>query len=154
MEMLIVFAVLCVIYAWFGLPYFVSLSAVFAISQLIPIIGGVVTTIPIMIIALMHWGAEPIFFAFMVVHTIVYALDGNVLVPLLFAEFMDLHPVVIILSVMAFAALWGIWGPMLRFLVTFCVGSIHFLQTATGGLVNFLPPEFPSTLVWKSFEMN
>ena len=109
-EILIVFAVLCGIYAWFGLPYFVSLSAVFAISQLIPIIGGVVTTIPIMIIALMHWGLEPIFFAFMFVHTLVYALDGNVLVPLLFAEFMDLHPVVIILSVMAFAALWGIWG--------------------------------------------
>ncbi len=109
-EILLVFVVLWIVYSLFGLPYAFSLAAAFAISQLIPIIGGVVVTIPITIIALMHWGMTPVFWGFMVVHFVIYALDGNVLVPLLFAEFMDLHPVVIILAVMFFAAIWGIWG--------------------------------------------
>jgi Domain of unknown function DUF20. len=41
-------------------------------------------------------------------------LDANVLVPLLFAETMDLHPIVIILSVLVFGGLWGFWGDFLQ----------------------------------------
>ena len=34
---------------------------------------------------------------------------GNVLVPLLFSEANDLHPVAIIVAILAFGSLWGIW---------------------------------------------
>ncbi|MDE3400065.1 MAG: AI-2E family transporter, partial [Coxiella burnetii] len=37
------------------------------------------------------------------------ALDGNLLVPLLFSEAMDLHPIVIILSILVFGGIWGFW---------------------------------------------
>ena len=41
---------------------------------------------------------------------IIQALDGNVLVPLLFSEAVNLHPVAIICAVLLFGGLWGFWG--------------------------------------------
>ena len=46
----------------------------------------------------------------MLAYTIIQALDGNVLVPLLFSEAVNLHPVAIILAVLVFGGLWGFWG--------------------------------------------
>ena len=46
----------------------------------------------------------------MVAYTVIQALDGNVLVPLLFSEAVDLHPVAIILAILFFGGLWGFWG--------------------------------------------
>ena len=37
-------------------------------------------------------------------------LDGNLLVPLLFSEVVNLHPVAIIVAVVFFGSLWGVWG--------------------------------------------
>jgi len=36
--------------------------------------------------------------------------DGNVLVPFLFSEAVNLHPVAIILAVLFFGGIWGLWG--------------------------------------------
>jgi putative permease len=44
------------------------------------------------------------------VYSIVQALDGNVLVPLLFSEVVNLHPVAIIVAILVFGGLWGFWG--------------------------------------------
>ena len=36
--------------------------------------------------------------------------DGNVLVPILFSEAVNLHPVAIITAVLFFGGIWGFWG--------------------------------------------
>ena len=46
----------------------------------------------------------------MLAYLIIQALDGNVLVPLLFSEVVNLHPVAIIFAVLVFGGLWGFWG--------------------------------------------
>jgi putative permease len=46
----------------------------------------------------------------MLAYGIIQALDGNVIVPLLFSEAVNLHPVVIIVAVIFFGGLWGFWG--------------------------------------------
>ena len=46
----------------------------------------------------------------MLAYGIIQALDGNVLVPLLFSEVVDLHPIAIIVAVLIFGGLWGFWG--------------------------------------------
>ena len=46
----------------------------------------------------------------MIAYAIIQALDGNVLVPLLFSEALDLHPVAIIVAIVVFGGLWGFWG--------------------------------------------
>jgi putative permease len=46
----------------------------------------------------------------MLAYGVIQALDGNVLVPVLFSEAVDLHPVAIIVAVLAFGGIWGFWG--------------------------------------------
>lgn len=60
-------------------------------------------------------GAIPVwcrhrFWSCFAVYLIIQALDGNLLVPVLFSEAVNLHPLVIILSVVIFGGLWGFWG--------------------------------------------
>lgn len=46
----------------------------------------------------------------MIAYAVIQALDGNVLVPLLFSEAVNLHPVSIIVAVLVFGSIWGFWG--------------------------------------------
>jgi hypothetical protein len=50
------------------------------------------------------------FWSLFAVYLIIQGLDGNLLVPVLFSEAVNLHPLVIILSVVIFGGLWGFWG--------------------------------------------
>ena len=43
-------------------------------------------------------------------YTVIQFLDGNVLVPVLFSEVVNLHPLAIIVAVLFFGGLWGMWG--------------------------------------------
>jgi putative permease len=93
-----------------GLNYAALLALLVGISVVVPYVGAVVVTVPVAFIALFQWGWGDQFIYLMVVYGIIQALDGNVLVPLLFAEAVNLHPVAIICAVLLFGGLWGFWG--------------------------------------------
>ncbi len=80
------------------------------ISVLIPYIGAFMVTIPVVCVALFQFGMGTEFWSCFAVYLIIQGLDGNVLVPVLFSEAVNLHPLVIILSVVIFGGLWGFWG--------------------------------------------
>jgi putative permease len=80
------------------------------ISVLVPFIGAAVVTIPVFLVAVIQFGWSWDLAWVMAAYGIIQALDGNVLVPLLFSEAVDLHPITIIVAVLAFGGLWGIWG--------------------------------------------
>ncbi|MFW0079164.1 MAG: AI-2E family transporter, partial [Coxiella endosymbiont of Haemaphysalis qinghaiensis] len=80
------------------------------LSVIVPYIGAIIVTIPIAIVGLMQWGLSAHFAYLMIFYTVIIALDGNLLVPLLFSGAMDLHPIAIILSVLIFGGIWGFWG--------------------------------------------
>ena len=44
------------------------------------------------------------------VYGFIQFVDGNLLVPLLFSEVVNLHPVAIIIAVLFFGGIWGFWG--------------------------------------------
>ncbi|OGT67328.1 MAG: AI-2E family transporter [Gammaproteobacteria bacterium RIFCSPHIGHO2_12_FULL_45_9] len=109
-EMLIVGTACEIAFASLGLPYALLLSAAVAVSVVIPYIGAVVVTIPVVIIGLLEWGATAHLGYLIACYAVIITLDANVLVPLLFSETMKLHPIVIILAVLVFGGLWGFWG--------------------------------------------
>ena len=80
------------------------------LSVIIPYIGAAVVTIPVLVVGLFQWGWGSEFYWLFIVYCVIQALDGNVLVPLLFSETVNLHPVAIILAVLMFGGLWGFWG--------------------------------------------
>ncbi len=93
-----------------GLEYAALLSLLVGFSVVIPYVGAAVVTIPIAMVGLFQFGWSDEFFWLMVVYLVIQTIDGNVLVPLLFSEVVDLHPVTIMLAVLVFGGIWGMWG--------------------------------------------
>ncbi|MGB7452312.1 MAG: AI-2E family transporter [Lysobacterales bacterium] len=109
-EIFIVGAVSYVTFTSLGLQYSALLATMVGFSVLIPYIGAAVITLPIAFVAYFQWGWSWKFGQVMIAYAIIQALDGNVLVPLLFSEALNLHPVAIIVAVLVFGGLWGFWG--------------------------------------------
>ena len=109
-EILIVWVVTYLTFAIMGMDFAMLLGMLVGLSVLIPYIGAATVTIPVAMLAYFQWGVSPEFWWLMVAYGIIQALDGNVLVPLLFSEVVNLHPVAIIVSVLVFGGLWGFWG--------------------------------------------
>ena len=109
-EIAIVGSVTYVAFLWFGLNYAALLAVIVGMSVLIPYIGATLVTIPVALIGYVQWGVSTEFYTLIIVYGIIQALDGNVLVPLLFSEAVNLHPVAIIVAVLFFGSIWGLWG--------------------------------------------
>ncbi len=109
-EILIVWAVSFVSFYAFGLRYAMLLSFLVGVSVLIPYIGATMVTIPVLLVAWFQWGWSAHFIWLAVAYLIIQVLDGNVLVPLIFSEAVNLHPVAIIVAILIFGGLWGFWG--------------------------------------------
>jgi putative permease len=93
-----------------GLNYSMLLAVLVGLSVIIPFIGAAAVTVPVVMIAYFQWGWSSEFAYLMLVYGIIQALDGNVLVPLLFSEAVNLHPIAIIMAVLVFGGIWGLWG--------------------------------------------
>lgn len=93
-----------------GLNYALLLAVLMGLSVVIPYIGAMLVTVPVMLVALFQWGLSDQFTWLMVAYAILHTVDGAVLVPLLFSEVVNLHPVAIIVAVLFFGGLWGFWG--------------------------------------------
>ena len=99
----------------FGLAIYVVivpllLGFLVGVSVVIPYVGAVVVTVPVAVVAWFQWGWTPMFGYLMLTYVVIQAIDGNVLVPMLFSEANNLHPVAIILAVLVFGSIWGVWG--------------------------------------------
>jgi putative permease len=92
------------------LRYSVLLGVLVGLSVLVPYVGATIVTIPVMLVGLFQFGFTAEFGYVMLAYGIIQALDGNLLVPLLFSEAVNLHPVTIIIAVIFFGGLWGFWG--------------------------------------------
>ena len=109
-EIFIVSMVTAATFSLMGLQYALLLGALVGLSVIVPYIGAVVVTVPVIAIAFFQWGLSAQLVYLLIAYAVIILLDANVLVPLLFAEAVSLHPVVIILSVLIFGAIWGFWG--------------------------------------------
>lgn len=110
LEILIVALASYIIFCLFGLHYPLLLSVFVGISVLVPYIGAVLVTIPVALVALLQFGPTSTFGYLMAAYVISQLLDGNLVVPFLFSEAVNLHPLTIIVAVLIFGGLWGFWG--------------------------------------------
>ena len=109
-EILIVGAVSYVAFTGFGVRYAALLALLVGLSVIVPYIGAFLVTVPVAAVAFFQWGLTAEFYWILAVYTVIQILDGNVLVPLLFSEAVNLHPVAIIVAVLFFGGIWGLWG--------------------------------------------
>ncbi len=109
-EILIVGTISVIAFLLLDLRYAVLLGVAVGFSVLIPYIGAAVVTVPVAVVALFQFGVSPEFWYVMIVYGIIQAIDGNVIVPVLFSQAVNLHPVFIIIAVLFFGGIWGFWG--------------------------------------------
>jgi len=109
-EIVIVWFACVVTFSVLGLQYTMLLAVLVGLSVLIPFVGAAVVTIPVVFVAWFQWGFTGDFFVLVSAYLIIQALDGNLLVPMLFSEVNNLHPVAIIAAVLIFGGLWGVLG--------------------------------------------
>jgi putative permease len=109
-EVIIIWVASYIAFAVMGLDFAMLLSLLVGLSVIIPYVGATVVTIPVALIAFFQWGFTSQFGWLMAIYGLIQFLDGNLLVPLLFSEVVNLHPVAIIVAVVFFGSLWGVWG--------------------------------------------
>ena len=109
-EIFVVAAVTYMIFLIFGLNYPLLLAVAVGISVLVPYIGAVLVAIPVVLVAIFQFGDTHTFWYIVIAFVVSQLLDGNLLVPFLFSEAVNLHPLVIIIAVLIFGGLWGFWG--------------------------------------------
>ena len=110
MEIFIVGLVSYIVFVLFDLEYSILLATLTGFSVLVPYIGAAIVTLPIGLVAFFQFGWSVDFAWLMASYGIIQLLDGNALVPWLFSEVNNLHPVAIIVAVLFFGGIWGFWG--------------------------------------------
>jgi putative permease len=111
-EILIVGSVSYIAFVILGLNYAFLLAMIVGLSVLIPYIGAAIVTLPVALVGYFQWGltSDYNFTWLMISYFVIQFLDGNVLVPILFSEAVNLHPLAIIVAILVFGGIWGFWG--------------------------------------------
>jgi putative permease len=109
-EIITVGVVAYIVFIFFGLNYASLLAIIVGLSVLIPYIGAATVTIPVALVGFFQWGLGSDFTWLMIAYFVLQFLDGNVLVPVLFSDAVNIHAVAIIAAILIFGGLWGFWG--------------------------------------------
>lgn len=110
LEIIIVGVTTYVFFVFFGLEYAALLAFLVGLSVIVPYVGVMTVTVPVFVIAYLQFGISDDLMYLLIGHTIIQLLDGFVLVPMLFSEAVNLHPIAIIAAVLIFGGWWGLWG--------------------------------------------
>ncbi len=109
-EVVVLFLVSFVVFELMRLNYALLLSVLIGLSVIIPYVGATLVTFPVVLVAFFQWGLTDEFGYLILAYSIIQAMDAVFLVPLLFSEVVNLHPVAIIVAILFFGGLWGFWG--------------------------------------------
>ncbi len=109
-QMLIVAVVSFTVFKLIHLNYAPLLAVIIGVAVLIPYVGAAFATVPVAVVAVLQWGLTLDAGVAIATYGVIHALDGNVLVPLLFSEAVSIHPVAIIVAILFFGGIWGLWG--------------------------------------------
>lgn len=109
-EVFILWSASYITFAMMSLNYAMLLAVFMGLSVIIPYVGATLVTFPVLGVAYFQWGMSDPFMYLLIAYAIIQAIDGVVLVPLLFSEAVNLHPVAIIVAILFFGGLWGFWG--------------------------------------------
>ena len=111
-EVFILWAASYITFSLLNLNYAMLLAVLMGLSVVIPYVGATLVTFPVLGVAYVQWGMSDgnEFMYVLIAYCIIQAIDGVVLVPLLFSEAVNLHPIAIIVAILFFGGTWGFWG--------------------------------------------
>ncbi|MBW2617317.1 MAG: AI-2E family transporter [Deltaproteobacteria bacterium] len=123
-EMSIVSAVSISTFVYLGLNFGVLLGLLSGVSVIVPYLGVMAVTIPILLVAFFQFGITAGFLKVAIAYLIIQILEGNILAPVMVGNMVRVHPAAIILSLFICGHLWGFWGVVFGFPLAIVVKSV------------------------------
>jgi len=110
-----------------GIPKVALLGIVVFLFSFIPVLGVILSSVPIMLVA---FNAEGFWLAFLALGMVlfVHAVEAYVINPRIYAEHMKMNPVLVLIVLFLGHHLFGVWGVLLAVPVT------HYFITHVAGL--------------------
>jgi putative permease len=96
-----------------GFPYAMVLAIFAGVTNLIPYVGPLVGAAPAIVISLTNQDSQFLLFAVIIIYALAQLIDMFVLIPLIVAKIVDLHPVTVIIAVIIGAQLLGVLGMLI-----------------------------------------
>jgi len=112
------------VYWWMGHEYALLLAVLTGLSVWIPFVGMAVVTVPVLLLSFFQWGWSETMMYAVLGYVIVQAIDANVIVPWLFSEIVNLHPIAIIVAILVFGSIWGVLGVIIAIPMAALVKSV------------------------------
>ena len=109
-------------YTAIGLPYAVGLALIMAVCEAIPMIGPLIGAVPVVLVALAT-APEKVIWTIAVIF-IIQTSENNLLVPRIMDRSVGINPIITILGISAFGALFGFAGALLAVPLTAMVQII------------------------------
>ncbi len=96
-----------------GIESALPLGVIAGLGHLVPYLGPIIGGIPAAIISIIQFGDLSHIPHILIVLSIIYTLDNGFVQPYVFAKSVDIHPIIIILLIIAGSQLFGVLGMLL-----------------------------------------
>ena len=104
---------------FFGIPMALAFGMMACLLNFIPNIGPIIASLLPLPLIILHPGASVLWITFVIVVTSgIQFVSGNVIEPRLMGKSSDLHPIVVLVSLMFWGMLWGIVGMFMAVPIT------------------------------------
>jgi len=123
-ESFMVGFVMWLVFWLMGHEYALLLGVLTGVSVWIPFVGAAVVGLPVLLLSFFQWGASDMTFYAVMAYGVIQLIDANVVIPWLFSEVVNLHPIAIIVAVLFFGSVWGLLGVFIAIPLAALVQSV------------------------------
>jgi predicted PurR-regulated permease PerM len=107
-----------------GLPFALGFAVFSALLTVIPNYGSIISAVPPVLVGLAHSPTEGLLV--LLVYVLVNQIEGNLILPLIMAKTVDLHPAVVTVGVVGMSALFGVIGVLISIpLLSLAIILVH-----------------------------
>ncbi len=108
--MMAIGAVATIVYKLIGLKYYLVFGLIVGVTNIIPYFGTIIAAIPPIVYAFISEGVGPGPLLVLGVNVIIQFIEGNIFQPIIMGHQLEIHPIVIIISILFFGSLFGTLG--------------------------------------------
>ena len=96
-----------IIYKLIGLQYFFIFGIIVGLTNIIPYFGAIIAMVPVVIYAVITAETGPGPIAVIAVNIGLQMVEGNIFQPIIMGKQLEMHPIIIIISILFFGSLFG-----------------------------------------------
>ncbi len=108
--MLAIGSVATIVYKLIGLKYFFIFGLIVGVTNIIPYFGTIIAAVPPIVYAFISAPVGPGPLLVLLVNVVIQFIEGNIFQPIIMGHQLEIHPIIIIISILFFGSLFGTLG--------------------------------------------